>query len=268
MQEFLSTLIAYACDIGGKLILAVIVFFLGRFLIKLALKLHAKTNQSGKIDVTVHKFTANIIKIGLYLVLAVTIIGILGLPTASFIAAFGSVGVAIGLALQGSLGNFAGGIMLLIFKPFKAGDYIQSGEAAGTVESITIFYTYVVTVDNRVITVPNGGLSNSVIFNNSTKDERRVDMAVDVACDSDIDLVKDTLVTLAENHPNVIVDNGIYARVSGRGESSIIVDFRVWCKKEDYFTVKADLLEQINEAFKIRNIEIPYGRVNVNLLNK
>ena len=265
MQEFLNTLIGYACSIGSKLIVAVIVFFLGRFLIELALKIYSKSNKNGKIDVTVHKFAGNFIKIALYCVLAVTIVGILGLPTASFIAAFGSVGVAIGLALQGSLSNFAGGIMLLVFKPFKVGDFIQCGEVSGTVEAITLFYTYVVTPDNRSITVPNGGLSNGTIFNNSTKDDRRLDLQVTVAYNSDLDLVKNTLSILGENHPSVLVDKGVYARVSTYGENGIVFDFRVWCKKEDYFAVKADLLEQINEAFKIREIVVPLNQLEVNL---
>lgn len=265
MQEFLKQLITYACDLGSKLIVAVIVFFVGRFLIDLALKLYAKSNKKGKLDVTVHKFAGNFIKIALYCVLAVTIVGILGLPTASFIAAFGSVGVAIGLALQGSLSNFAGGIMLLVFKPFSAGDVIESGGVLGTVEAITLFYTYVVTPDNRNVTIPNGTLANSTIFNSSAKDDRRVDMQITVASDSDLDLVKNTLTILGENHPSVLVDKGVYARISSYTLNGIAVDFRVWCKKEDYFAVKADLLEQINEAFKIREITIPLNQLDVNL---
>lgn len=268
MQEFLKTLVNYACTLGSKLLVAAIVFFVGRFLINLALKLYAKSNKNGKLDVTVHKFAGNFIKIALYCVLAVTIVGILGLPTASFIAAFGSVGVAIGLALQGSLSNFAGGIMLLVFKPFKAGDVITSGDITGSVEAITLFYTYVITPDNRSVTIPNGTLSNGVIANNSAKEDRRVDMAVRVAYDSDLDLVKNTLTILGENHPSVIADKGVYARVASYDESAITFDFRVWCKKEDYFAVKADLLEQVNEAFKIREITIPLSQLEVNIKNK
>ena len=265
METFLSTIVGYACALGSKLIIATAVFFAGRFLITLALKLYAKTNKNGKLDITVHKFAGNFIKVALYCILAVTIVGILGLPTASFIAAFGSVGVAIGLALQGSLSNFAGGIMLLIFKPFKAGDAITCGEVSGTVEAITLFYTYVVTPDNRSVTVPNGTLSNGTIFNNSVKEDRRVDISVRVAYGSDLDLVKNTLAILGENHPSVIVDKGVHARVASYDESAITFDFRVWCKKEDYFAVKADLLEQINEAFKIREITMPLNQLEVNL---
>lgn len=155
--------------------------------------------------------------------------------------------------------------MLLIFKPFKAGDAIQCGEVSGTVEAITLFYTYVVTPDNRNITVPNGALSNGTIFNSSIKEERRVDISVTVAFDSDIELVKNTLTILGENHPSVLVDKGVYARVSSYADNGIAFDFRVWCKKEDYFAVKADLLEQINEAFKIREITIPLNKLDVNL---
>jgi small conductance mechanosensitive channel len=155
--------------------------------------------------------------------------------------------------------------MLLIFKPFKVGDVIDSNGIVGTVDSITLFYTYVITPDNRRVCVPNGGLSNSVITNNSANAERRVDMQLSVAYDSDIDLVKDTLQVLAKNHPSVIVEKGIHTRVGDYADSAILVDWRVWCKKEDYFAVKADLLEQANEAFKIREIEVPFNQLEVTI---
>ena len=155
--------------------------------------------------------------------------------------------------------------MLLVFKPFSSGDVIESGGVLGTVEAITLFYTYVVTPDNRNVTIPNGTLANSTIFNSSAKDDRRVDMQITVASDSDLDLVKNTLTILGENHPSVLVDKGVYARISSYTLNGIAIDFRVWCKKEDYFAVKADLLEQINEAFKIREITIPLNQLDVNL---
>jgi small conductance mechanosensitive channel len=265
MTEFLSTLLKYAIEFGKDLLVAIIVAVAGKLLIDFAMKLYAKSNQSGKLDVTVHLFIGNMLKFTLYALLALIVVDILGLPTASLLTAVGSVGVAVGLALQGSLSNFAGGIMLLIFKPFKVGDVIDSNGIVGTVDSITLFYTYVITPDNRRVCVPNGGLSNSVITNNSANAERRVDMQLSVAYDSDIDLVKDTLQVLAKNHPSVIVEKGIHTRVGDYADSAILVDWRVWCKKEDYFAVKADLLEQANEAFKIREIEVPFNQLEVTI---
>lgn len=265
MNEFLSTLLGYAVTFGKNLLVSLIVAIAGKFLIDFVMKLYTKSNSKGKLDVTVHLFIGNILKFTLYALLALIVVGILGLPTASLITAVGSVGVAIGLALQGSLSNFAGGIMLLIFKPFKVGDVIDSNGIVGTVDSITLFYTYVITGDNRKVCVPNGSLSNSVITNTSVHDERRVDMQLSVAYDSDIDLVKDTLQVLAKNHPSVIVEKGIHTRVGDYADSAILIDWRVWCKKEDYFTVKADLLEQANEAFKIREIEVPFNQLEVTI---
>lgn len=265
MTEFLSTLLGYAMEFGKDLLVSLIIAVAGKFLIDLVMKLYAKSNSKGKLDVTVHLFIGNILKFALYIILVIIIVDIFGIPTASLLTALGSVGVAIGLALQGSLSNFAGGIMLLIFKPFKVGDVIDANGIVGTVDSITLFYTYVITADNRRVCVPNGALSNSTITNTSANEERRVDMQLSVAYDSDIDLVKDTLQILAKNHPSVIVDKGIHTRVGDYADSAIVIDWRVWCKKEDYFAVKADLLEQANEAFKIREIVVPFNQLEVTI---
>ena len=268
MNEFLQTLLNYAVSLGGKLVVSAIIIFVGKYLIKLVLNLYKKTSAKSQLDSTVHTYVGNILKFALWCLLVITVVGVLGIPTASLITVFGSAGVAIGLAVQGSLSNFAGGIMLLVFKPFKVGDYIEAEGFSGTVESITIFYTYLKTPDNKGICMPNGKLTNDVIVNTSVKDTRRVDMEFSVAYDSDLDLVKDTLITLAENHPKVLLDKDIYARVSANGESAIKFAFRVWCNKEDYWDVKIDLIEQANEAFRIRGIEIPYNKMDVNVVNK
>ncbi len=265
MENFLNQLLGYAVELGKNLLISAAIIIAGKFLIDFVLKLYKKTNAKGKMDETVHLFIGNIIKFALYALLVVTVVGVLGLPTASLITAFGSIGVALGLALQGSLSNFAGGVMLLIFKPFKVGDYVEGAGVGGTVESITIFYTYMKTPDNKHVCVPNGALSNSVITNTSALDERRVDMQVKVARDSDVELVKDTLVTLAKHHPSVLADKDVYARVNDYVEGAIVFDYRVWVNKADYFAVKADLLEQINEAFEIREIDIPVKALDVTL---
>ncbi len=263
MENFINTLIGYVVEFGKDLLIAIAIAVGGKFLIDFIMKLYKKSNKVSRLDETVHLFVGNILKFSLYAVLAITVIAVLGIPTASFITAIGSAGVALGLALQGSLSNFAGGVMLLIFKPFKVGDFVESAGVSGTVEAITIFYTYVVTGDNKHVCIPNGTLSNSVITNTSAKDERRVDMTVKVAGDSDIELVKDTLETLAKHHPSVIKEKDVYARVGDYVDGAIVFNYRVWVKSGDYHAVKADLLEQINEAFKIREIESPVKALDV-----
>ncbi len=265
MENFLTTVAGYAIEFGKDLIIAIAIAIGGKFLIDFIMKLYKKSKKVAKLDETVHIFVGNLLKFSLYAILAITIIGVLGLPTASLITAIGSAGVAVGLALQGSLSNFAGGIMLLIFKPFKVGDFIDSNGISGTVQSITIFYTYLTTPDNKNISVPNGTLSNGIITNTSANDERRVDMEIKVAGDADVDLVKDTLETLAKHHPSVLQEKDIYARVSNYESGAIVFTYRVWVKKSDYFAVKADLLEQINEAFKIREIPTYINVLDVTL---
>ncbi len=263
LQNFLNTIVNYAVEFGKDLIVAILIVIGSKFLIDFILKFYKKSNSTGRMDETVHLFVGNILKFALYTVVVITVIGVLGIPTASFITALGSAGVALGLALQGSLSNFAGGIMLLIFKPFKVGDFIESSGVSGTVKSITVFYTYVVTGENKHVCVPNGSLSNSVITNVSELDERRVDLKVKVAGGSDIELVKDTLETLAKHHPDVLKNKDVYARVGDYVDGAIVLDYRVWVKSGNYAKVKADLLEQINEAFKIREIESPVKALDV-----
>ena len=206
MDTFISTLVEYAVEFGKDLLVSIIIAVAGKFLIDLIMKLYAKSNSKGKLDVTVHLFIGNILKFALYIILVIIIVDIFGIPTASLLTALGSVGVAIGLALQGSLSNFAGGIMLLIFKPFKVGDYVEVCGESGTVSAISVVYTVILTIDNKSITIPNGTLTNSVIKNYTAENLRRVDLNICTSYNNDIEKVKAVIHKLAEEHPLALLE--------------------------------------------------------------
>ena len=185
---------------------------------------------------------------------------------ASLITVVGSCAVAIGLALQGGLSNIAGGLMLLIFKPFKVGDYISSNGLEGFVKSITMFYTTILTTDNKTIQLPNGTLSNSSITNYSANEKRRVDINLSVAYDSDIDKVKKVVNSVIEKHELILQDEDKFIRLKTHGESSLGFVLRVWVKTEDYWTVYFDLMETIKKEFDKNGIQIPYNQFDVHMI--
>lgn len=268
LQTFLDSLVAMAVDVAGKLIASILVFIIGKFAIKLILKAINKSKLMQKAETTVAHFLVNFIKIALYVVLIVTIIGIMGVPMASVVAAIASAGVAIGLALQGSLSNLAGGIMILIFKPFRIGDFVTTGGESGTVVDIGIFYTVLKTPDNRQITIPNGKVMGDSVTNVSVYDTRRLDMTFSVAYGSDVKKVQEVLLDEAKKHPLSLKDPEPFCRFSAHNDSSLGFTLRVWVKAGDYWTLNFDLLENINARFAKEGIEIPYQTLDVNVKNK
>ena len=191
-----------------------------------------------------------------------------GVPSTAFLTIFTSAGVAIGLALQGGLSNFAGGLMILFFRPFKVGDYIESEGASGTITEITVIYTIVTTPDNRVITIPNGKLTNANIINYSSKKQRRVEIIVSASYDSDTEFVKQTLLEVAAGTKGVLDDPAPVARLKEMSASSIDFVYRVWCKTPDYWDVYFDSMERIKKTFDEKGIEIPYKKVDVNIIKE
>lgn len=254
-------------SLGLKILAALVVFFIGSKLIKFVKKWIKKSPKLDKIDMGVRTFLGSFLGITLYAILFISIAMILGVPTTSFVTALASCGVAIGLALQGALGNLAGGIMILVFKPFVVGDYINTSSVSGTVANITIMYTTLKTPDNKVITIPNGTLTNSVIENYSASEERRVDMMFTTGYDSDIDKVKGILLNVAEKHEMVLKDPAPFARLTRHGDSALEFTLRVWCKASDYWNVNFDLLETIKKEFDENNISIPYPQMDVHIDN-
>lgn len=262
MSEFLSTASAMILPVLGKIVLALIVWFIGRAIIKKALKLMQKGKKFQTLEGTVRTFTASFVKIALYVLLLVSIVGILGVETSSIIAALASAGVAIGLALQGALSNLAGGIMLLIFKPFKQGDYVDAAGASGVVKEVTLFYTVITTVDNKRITVPNGSLMNANVVDYSAEELRRVDLSFSCAKTESPDRVQELILhTISENDKVLSEPEAPFANVSGGTNEAMEFTVRVWTKNEDYWNVYFDLNQRITAAFGKAGVQSPAVRV-------
>lgn len=239
-----------------KIVFALLIWFIGKKLISLSLKLLKKVFDRGSIDVGVVNFTMSIIKFALYAVLILMVIDELGIQTTSLITVFGSAALAVGMSLQGSLSNFAGGVLILIFKPFKVGDYIVVGNYEGTVRTIEILYTKLTTVDNKVVMLPNGTLSNSNIVNVGAEDFRRLDIEMSIGYSSDLKLAKTLLNTIVNNNPAVIKDRDIKVIVKSLDESCVTLETRVWVKTEDYWDTRFTLLEEYKAEFDKNGIEI------------
>ena len=193
MEKLLDKLNELWVDAGLKLIYVIVIWFIGAKLIKLLVKLIKKGRLFNKLDKSISSFLLSFIKATLYTILIITIASVIGIPSTSIITLLGSAGVAIGLALQGGLSNIAGGLVILVFKPFKVGDFVDTHADSGTIKSISLFYTTLITPDNKIISIPNGNLANSATVNYSKEKERRLDIDIDVSYDNDIELVKKTL---------------------------------------------------------------------------
>lgn len=268
MLNFLSGFIAGAAGFAFDLLIAIIIFIVGIFLSNWLVKLVFKTNGIQKLDEGIRSFVRSFMKIFLYVIVFMVSAGTVGIPMTSFVTVLASCGAAIALALQGGLGNLAGGIMILIFKPFKIGDFIEAQGCSGTVNAITIFYTIIKTGDNKTISLPNGALTNSAIINYSTEENRRVDLTFSVSYDADIEKVKSLLLESAANHKLVFKDPAPFARLSVQNASSLDFVLRVWTKSSDYWSVYFDLNETIKKVFDENGIEIPYAQLDVHMNNK
>lgn len=264
IMDYLFDLLA---SLGIKIITALIVLFIGSKLIKFVKKWLKISPKLDRVDMGVRTFLSSFLGITLYAILFISIAMILGIPTTSFVTALASCGVAIGLALQGALGNLAGGIMILIFKPFKVGDYITTASSSGTVSNITIMYTVLKTPENKVITIPNGSLTNSVIENYSASEERRVDLVFSTGYDCDIDKVKKILLDAANRHEKVLKEPEPFARLTKHGDSSLEYTLRVWCKASDYWDVNFDLMEAVKKDFDANGVTIPYPQMDIHIDN-
>ena len=261
----LNTVINWCMTVGKNILIAILILFVASKLLKWVIKLIGNSFKKTKMDPMVAKFVLSLIKFILYFVVAITVISVLGIPTTSLIAALGTVGLTIGLALQGSLSNFAGGVLILLFKPFKIGDYIKEDVHGneGTVVGIDLFYTKVLTVDNKTIVVPNGSLANTSLTNYTAQEKRRVDITVGISYDSDIKLAKDIIQQVPDGQDKILKDEGTSVYVDSLGDSSIVIGTRAWVKTEDYWTVRWALLEEYKAALDENGISIPYNQLEV-----
>jgi len=270
MATIISFITATLLPLLWKILIALLIYFVGKKLIKVLMGLTEKGMNKANLDAGVQSFIKSALKIVLYIVLAFAIVSYLGVATSGIAALFASAGVTVGLALQGSLSNLAGGVLILVLKPFKVGDYIIATGVEGTVTSIEIFYTKLLTTDNKMVTIPNGSLSNNNIINASHEETRRVDFVFGVSYESDLKLVKNLLQSIGERYELALHDeeHPVTVFINEFGASSIDFGFRVWCKNVDYWTVKWELMEQVKAAFDANNIEIPFNQLDVNMKNQ
>jgi small conductance mechanosensitive channel len=224
--------------------------------------------QKRKVDETLARVGSQALRICLKIIILVCLVGYVGIETASITAVIASLGVGISLAVQGTLSNFAGGVIIIVMRPFKIGDFITSSGESGTVEDIKLFYTHIVTTDNRAVVIPNGTLANNVIVNASAKDTRRCDITVSAAYGSDIEKVKEVISKVCADNELIFKDPAPFVMLSKMGESSLDFVVRAWCKKEDYWTVNFYLLDSIKKAFDANGIEIPFNQLDVTIKNK
>ncbi|MBQ2305896.1 MAG: mechanosensitive ion channel family protein [Clostridia bacterium] len=266
MDKFIENLIKMGSSYGGKIVLAIVTLIVGLLVIKLIGKLIKKALGNSKLNDTVKLVIIKTVKIILYVVLIVGIVSILGVPMSSVVAIIASCGLAVGLAFQGALANLAGGLMILIFHPFKVGDYVQATGAEGVVTDISIFYTKLLTLDNKRVLVPNGDLMNANITNLTAEDKRRIDQDFKITNDIDQDLVRSVLMAAAKATEGVMEDPAPFARLTAVDDDTYIFTVRAWCDTAKYWDVYFDLIENCSSALAANGIDDPEERIAVRLV--
>lgn len=263
MDAFLDKLIELCTTAGIKILIAILIYIVGKFIIGKLMKMVDKMHSVSRLDDTAKSYIRNIIKAVLYVVLVVAIISELGIPMASVITVLASAGVAVGMALQGSLANLAGGIMLLVFRPFNVGDYIMAGGEEGVVKSISTFYTVLNTVDNKEVSIPNGTLMNSNISNCSSEELRRVDLAFNVAGSEPVQKVRSTIMGVIVDTDKAMADPAPQVEPLEGIPGGLAYTVRVWCKSSDYWDVYFELMREIPTALGAAEISGPSTPVKV-----
>ena len=265
MEGYIPKLIAF----GINVLIAILIFVVGKFIIKFILKIFNRFMDRAGVEISVKKFLDSLLKAALNVILIVIICGQVGIQTTSFVALLTSVGVTIGLALQGSFSNFAGGVLILLLKPFKVGDYIVDGSSGkeGTVQRIDLFYTIIITVDNKQITIPNGNLSNTHITNASAFDTRRVDIKIGVSYDSDVEQARKLIQKIGQDEQARLPEKEAEAYILELAASEVTMVLRVWVKTEDYWGAYFRLNEQLKKTLDNAGIEMPYNQLDVHIRN-
>lgn len=260
----IRTLIENGSQLGWTIIKALIVFLVGRLLINLLNKLVRKILSKRDIDPSIKTFVGSLVNVSLTILLIISVVGALGVQTASFAALLASAGVAVGMALSGNLSNFAGGLIILLFKPYKVGDYIESQGVGGTVREIQMFHTVLVTADNKVIYIPNGALSSGVVTNFSNLDKRRVDWTFGVDYGSDYEQVKQVIESVLAKDPRIISEPAApFIALTALADSSVNIVVRVWVKSSDYWGVYFDINKNIYATFNQVGIGFPFPQLTV-----
>lgn len=259
LEKIIPEILVY----GKKFLLSILVFIIGRKIVKWVVKIIAKSVRKSNMDQSVTGFLIAVVNAVLHAILMVMIVGMIGLDTGSMVALIGSAGLTIGLALQGSLSNFAGGVLILIMKPFRVGDYIITDTYDGVVSSIDLFYTRLITFDNRMVVLPNGSLSNSTIINVTNEPIRRLDIDFGISYKEDFNKVKEVLLRVIHEEELVKKELEISIFIHSFDPSSIPLGVRVWVDTNNYWSVKCNLLENMKKAFDEYNIQIPHNKMDI-----
>lgn len=265
VKQLLNDLGNWSVSLIGKIVIAVLIWFIGKKIIRVLDKLVKKMLDRSTLDKGVVNFVVSVLKFVMYAILIMIVVDKLGFQTTSLLTLFGSAALAIGMSLQGSLSNFAGGILILIFKPFKVGDYIIVGTNEGTVKSIEILYTRLVTIDNKVVMLPNGSLSNSSIVNVGAENTRRIDIQIGIGYSSDIPKAKKLLEQVINSEKGILKDKDILVVVKSLDESCVTLETRAWANTADYWNVRFNLLERYKNIFDENGIEIPFNQLDVHM---
>ena len=263
LEQVIQQVITFCVDAGKSILLAAVIFIAGRFLISVINRLVAQMMERRKIDATIQSFLRSFINILLTILLLISVVSALGVNTTSFAALLASAGVAVGMALSGNLQNLAGGLIILLFKPYKVGDYVDAQGVSGTVKEIQIFHTVLITPDNKIIYVPNGSLSSGSVTNYSLSQLRRVDWTVGVEYGTEIEKVRQTVLDLIKKDGRILTEPAPFIALSALADSSVNITIRVWVKNEDYWGVFFDMNQNIYEVFNREGISFPFPQVTV-----
>ena len=254
-----------ALTLGSKIIQIIVIWLVGRWLSKRLISMVKTMMKKKETDASIQTFLVSFIDIVALIVLLIIIISVVGIDTSSFVALFASAGVAIGMALSGTLQNFAGGVMVLLFRPYKVGDYIEAQGQAGTVKEIQIFNTLLQTPDNRIIIVPNGPLSTGIINNYSRESKRRVDLVYSISYGDDFELAKSVLLDIIGKDERIMKDPAPFIELGELGASSIDIKVRVWCNSADYWGVFFDMNKTVYKTFPEKGLNFPFNTITVNM---
>ncbi len=263
LEKVINSLVSQGADLGWTIVKALLVFIIGRFVINLLNKLVKRLLSKRDIDSSVKTFVGSLVNVVLTVLLIISVVGALGVQTTSFAALLASAGVAIGMALSGNLANFAGGLIILLFKPYRVGDYIESQSVGGTVKEIQIFHTILNTADNKMIYIPNGSLSSGVVTNFSNLPTRRVEWIIGIDYGEDFEKAKGVIESLLDGDARVLKDPAPFIALHALADSSVNVVVRAWVNSGDYWNVYFDMNKAIYETFNAQGIDFPFPQLTV-----
>lgn len=268
VSKYTDMAIMYASEYGLKILAAILIFLVGKWAVKKITKVAKTLMEKAKVDKTLVEFSESLLYFILMLVVVLAAVNSLGVNTTSFVAIFGAAGLAIGLALQGSLANIGAAVLIIIFRPFKVGDFVEAGGATGTVDDVNLFSTIISPLDNRTVIVPNASIIGGNITNFSTKKQRRVDHVFGIGYDDDLKLAKNTLMEIMLADERVLAQPAPFVAVSELGDSSVNFVFRAWVATDDYWDVYFDMLEKVKLTFDEKGISIPYPQMYIHTPTK